>query len=292
MEANTLTTDLIGSARYLMLRALDSIGIRDSRSFYLLGGMALEHLAKARLAREHPTLIVDRGDFDSMLVLSTNARLNPAEAASIRTIGLPDALKSCAHRTLVPSLAALLEDLRRLAARRNSAAHVGIVDDSSIEQDVIALLRATDVLLEAFTIERTQFYGDFIAFVDARVASGASAAKLQALAAITAAQRRYEKSGLPEDLHSYLMYDDDELASGGVLVTCPACANSALIEGPSSEGNLIDCLNLRCILCGLELSREELWALGIPRRCHWEEISEGSWEGDNFRKGAHSGLLD
>jgi hypothetical protein len=286
MEISGVAEDLVSSASDLTLRALDSAAVQDWRSFYLLGGMGLEHLAKARLATEHPTFIVDRGDFDSMLVLNTSERLRPSDASRVRTVGLLEALRRCAHRSLIPPLAALLEDLGRIASRRNSVAHVGVVDSSSTDEDLLALLRATDILLNSFPIERASYYRDFMAFVDARIANAISAARVQAVFAVAAAKRRSVRIQVPVDYHilteSYSsMFGDRD----GVFVTCPACTNTAYIDGPMDDNDFIECVNLQCHACDLELNLEELLTLGVPARCHMEEITEGQWDGLTFHKG-------
>jgi hypothetical protein len=286
MEINVVAEDLVSSASDLTLRALDSAAVRDWRSFYLLGGMGLEHLAKARLAAEHPTFIVDRGDFDSMLVLNTSERLRPSDASRVRTVGLLDALKRCAHRSLIPPLAALLEDLERVASRRNSVAHVGVVDSSSTDEDLLALLKATDILLDSFSIERASYYRDFIAFVDARIANAVSAARVQAIFTVTAAKRRSARMQAPVDDHTlYESYSSIFGESNGVFLRCPACNNAAFIDGLTDDDDIVECVKLQCHACDLELSLEELLTLGVPARCHMEEISEGRWDGLTFLKG-------
>jgi hypothetical protein len=286
MEVNAVAEDLVSSASDLTLRALDSAAVQDWRSFYLLGGMGLEHLAKARLATEHPTFIVDRGDFDSMLVLNTNERLRPSDASRVRTVGLLEALRRCAHRSLIPPLAALLEDLGRVASRRNSVAHVGVVDSSSTDEDMLALLKASDVLLNSFPIERTLYYRDFAAFVDAQIANDVSAAKIRAMFSVTAAKRRSVRIQAPVDDYTLTAsYSSMFGERDGVFFACPACDNSAYIDGPIDDDGMVECVNLQCHACDLELSLEELLTLGVPPQCHIEEITEGRWDGLTFLKG-------
>jgi hypothetical protein len=286
MAANPVIEELVNSAKDLTVRALDSAAVEDWRSFYLLGGMGLEHLAKARLAKEHPILIVDRGDFDSMLVLNTSHAFTPSDASQVRTVGLLEALKRCSHKRLMPSLGVLLGDLRRIADRRNSVAHVGVLDRSSSDEDLVVLLRATDILLESFPIERASYYGEFIVFVDTRMEDAASTARARAIFAITAARRRAAKIQIPID-----RFDPTEEYSSifgdanGVFIKCPACLGTAFADGLTDERDIIECINLRCLPCGLELDLEELSALGVPARCHLEEITEGRWDGLKFRKG-------
>jgi hypothetical protein len=286
MVADALAEDLVSSAKDLTLSALDSAAVQDWRSFYLLGGMGLEHLAKARLAKEHPILIVDRGDFDSMLMLNTTEGLSPSDASRVRTVGLLEALKRCAHKRLVPSLAALLDDLRRIADRRNSVAHVGVLDRSSSGDDLVILFRATDLLLEDFPIERASYYGDFIAFVDAQIGNAASAARVRAMLAVTAASRRAKKIQIPIDgFDPTEEYSSIFGENNGVFIVCPACSGTAFVDGLADEGDMIDCMNLQCLPCGLKLNLEELSTLGVPLQCHMEEITEGRWDGLTFRKG-------
>src|SRR5688500_7711771 len=93
-QDNDFSEALLDSSRRFACSALQAFLEGDYEVFLLHGATGLEHLAKSRLARVHPSLIAG-GDFDSALHACGLAALARKPRSRMRTISLKDALKRC-----------------------------------------------------------------------------------------------------------------------------------------------------------------------------------------------------
>jgi hypothetical protein len=151
------------SAREFAVSALQAHYERNHRRVPLDAGTALEHLAKACLARRSPALLAElknESGFHSVVAL---LRIQGTSApGSIRTVGLTEALARA--RRFVNSKVDR-KDLEDLADMRNGVVHAG--DDAETEERILAAFaRHADALLEDLGRDRKDFWGGQLAVVD------------------------------------------------------------------------------------------------------------------------------
>lgn len=93
----------------------------------LHAGVMLEHLAKAYLTGLHPSLIVEAGSFDSLLLACGYKEL-AAKPGTLRTIGLSEAVKRLAQTIQEFPYRKPQEELKSLVEARNGVAHAAMWD--------------------------------------------------------------------------------------------------------------------------------------------------------------------
>lgn len=104
-------------------------------------GAVVEHLVKAVLAKLNPVLLADRKNDLSMLTFSGVTLSPPQTAAELKTIAYADAM-----RVLIlaePTLKSIQKDAAAIISARNAAAHMGMVDRSTLDtyaQDVVRIV--------------------------------------------------------------------------------------------------------------------------------------------------------
>jgi hypothetical protein len=121
-------------------------------------GAAVEHLAKAYLASLHPVLIVERGDFDSMLVLTGHEQhAKRSRGTEIRTVGLEEACKRV--RQVLPAFNPE-PAVQVIGNVRNAAAHLGVTRHSDIRRAVQMMVSLLAPLLDGLGTGHDSFWGE------------------------------------------------------------------------------------------------------------------------------------
>ncbi len=185
-----------GSAREFALSALDAHHAGNHRRVPLDAGTALEHLAKACLARRSPALLAEikrDSSINSLIGLlgleSTNVPVK------IRTVGLSEAL----HRMeRFARSKASKNDLQILVDMRDGIVHAA--EDAEVEERILtAFVQHTDSLLADLGRERSDFWNGHLTVVDALLkdASDKIAHRVDVRLAAAAAmlERRYATEG-------------------------------------------------------------------------------------------------
>ncbi len=153
------------SGRAFALSALEAHHAGNRRRVPLHAGTALEHLAKACLARRSLALLAElKNNSGSIKSLIGLLRIEGAGGpASIRTVGLSEAL---ARAGLFVRPKAAGDDLRLLIEMRNGIVHAA--DDADVEERVLAAFaQQADALLADLGTDRKDFWDGQLAVVNA-----------------------------------------------------------------------------------------------------------------------------
>lgn len=214
-------------------RALQAHHARQFRRAALEAGTALEHLAKACLARRSPALLVElrrgEGSFESLLRLLEipgGARLQ-----DVRTVSLRDALGRVGKlvKSDVPK-----ETLMALADMRDGTAHAAL--DNEVEEAlIVAFVQHADALLADLGKQRDNFWATYCPLVDALLKDASDKVTHQVEVMIEASRASFNDrySGMPEEVLEVVRrlsepqtVEDNELESG-----CPACESEGVKTG-------------------------------------------------------------
>jgi hypothetical protein len=155
-----LTKTLLASAGYHARAALVDYTRTDERlvdaAFHC--GTAVEHLTKAFLASVHPVLLTEKGDFDSLLVLTGHARhAKKGRGTDIRTVGLEESCRRVEQ--LLPTFKR--EPGQSLVANvRNAAAHLSVTSRDDIRHAVRFMVELATPLITALETSPEVFWGE------------------------------------------------------------------------------------------------------------------------------------
>jgi hypothetical protein len=258
----------------LAVSAVDSFLEDRWAVFALHAGTAVELLAKARLARRHPSLIVKDGHFKSLLAAIGHTDL---AAQHVRTIG---ALQACERVAAMDGqFASILPSIGPILDLRNGTAHLGAVDKNQAEALLPDFLRAIELLVE----DPDGFWGERSAWVIERVNEAIEAQRAMAIDAIEAARSRWTRriDDLGEGAIRALV---DNVVRGLPVIresektdlsveACPVCTTPVIVYGTTevewepdvsveggeayisggSPGFTFYPSHLLCSACGLEL---------------------------------------
>ena len=262
-----------GSAREFALSALDAHHAGNHRRVPLDAGTALEHLAKACLARRSPALLAEikrDSSINSLIGLlgleSTNVPVK------IRTVGLSEAL----HRMeRFARSKASKNDLQILVDMRDGIVHAA--EDAEVEERILtAFVQHTDSLLADLGRERSDFWNGHLTVVDAllkdasdkiahrvNVRLAAAAAMLERRyategEAVIAALRTLSKSaplGADQRFHPCSVCDSHGIATGGHSVEWVADDwDKETGEVTNAAGEVwFSAQKFRCPVCNLRL---------------------------------------
>lgn len=297
-----LARHLASTAEDFFSLAMEAYAARNSLAFYLNAGISIEHLAKARLALIHPTLVADPKHFPSILLLA-QAPLDELPPPVFKTITVTEALTRC--QSITPSLGALQPGLVRVIGHRNGGAHAGLVEPGRVSEDLTAVTQAIEVFLGELQLDRESFYGVFFATVEKNLSEANEVREVEVAAMIAAAEREFAR----RFSHSFPGYNVEEALTENDLYDpsenqryeCPACRSRAVLHGTSDpqwspvvdeHGSLVGTEltvyfypeSLDCRLCGLSLWGQHLWAAGVP-----SEIELDDPNPDDFREFEESG---
>jgi len=267
------------SARFAQ-SALQGLPSGDTDTFALHAGIALEHLAKAMLATQHPVLVA-ADDFDSLLHASGHSTM--AQRATMRTITVTAAVRRAGR--FVPQLQNLQSELDVLCDARNGIAHLAHAgQDSDL---LVPFLKGCELLRDALGLDRDAFWGEFVSVVDEALQASVDKAKLHVANALGSARVEFEKryAHLDADARDGVIhaieagYDPEKYEEH--IIECPSCGSPALASGAvetrweQDDEDSFSFLatffpgHLRCRACDLELDGDdELRAAGVEKP--WE----------------------
>jgi hypothetical protein len=276
--------DSLTKSSMRFMRAALKARTRDDEALFLSNGItALEQLALSLLARQHPLLIIEPKDLNSLL-LAMGRRPTDA-AAPVRTINFGDCLARLA--ALRPELSGHMASLQKLYKARNSLVHFGVDPDLHEVRDTVAVLGAATGMLKALGVDRTVYFGTYLEYVDAWQHQGEERWVVTARARIAAARKRWILSTADVDDHVVkaqvaardAQYQPEMWDGSWDLKphSCPACHNTCQLEGSTDalreeppdteydEDVVFFPYSLDCLHCGLQIHDfQELEAAGVP----------------------------
>ncbi len=220
------------SAREFALSALEAHHSGNHRRVPIDAGTAVEHLAKACLARRSPALLVElRRDssFDSLIAL---LRIEGAGGpGSIRTVGLSEALSRIGR--FVKSKVSK-GDLQTLIDLRNGIVHAA--EDAEVEERILtAFVQQADSLLTDFGGGREDFWDGQLAVVNALLADAsdklAHRVEVRLAAAEAMIDRRYESEGEPVIRALRALSKSVPLTIDQRFRDCPVCGSDGIATG-------------------------------------------------------------
>jgi hypothetical protein len=273
--------------------------------FLLHAATALEHLAKAVLAAQHPSLIAvaSKDNFESLLLL-VGEKKAAKPGARIRTIGAREALDRAGR--YAPECTSLMDDLGLLIGVRDGVVHLADASSASVDEVLVPYLKASEELREVLGIDKALYWDGFRDLVDQALKEHVEKARLRVEAALAVAgaefERRFAEVGeaakkavLAAIEESYFPLEKYEEQ----LVDCPACGTRALVVGSlredfdedwdHHEGVLLGVhlpveftpTGLLCRACHLQLTgRDEMDAAGIGEPWYLEDVDERDFLGD------------
>jgi hypothetical protein len=209
--------------------------MRKYRRVALDAGTALEHLAKAALARRSPALLVELRNDSSVAMLGWLLRVDGAKPpARLRTIGLREALTRV--RPFLSSNASH-DDLRTLVDMRDGVVHAA--EESEMEARIlIAFVQQADALLIDLGRERADFWAEQLGVVDALLADATDKVAHTVAIKLAAALARYDheyNSMVPAVARivrvAREVSESATLASDQALMRCPVCESKGIASG-------------------------------------------------------------
>lgn len=234
-----LGTRLASSSSEFAKSALGAMSDGKHSVFLLHAATALEHLAKAVLARRHPALIAvaSKDNFDSLLLLMGDVQYATPKS-KIRTIGAREALERAAR--FAPDCAALMKDLRFLISVRDGVAHLADASAADVDEVLIPYLKASEVIREELGIDRSTYWGSFTDLVDSALKEYVEQARLRVDAALAVARAEFERRFAELDETTKVVVDAIEASYSPdkyeeQLIECPACGTLALASGTLKE---------------------------------------------------------
>jgi hypothetical protein len=233
-DDNQLNAQLVESSATFARSALQAQH-DDHRVFLLHAGTALEHLAKAVLARRHPSLIVASNDFESLLHACGESTAARRLRSKMRTTNAAEAIGRASR--FVPTVKALVPDIELLILVRNGVAHLGAASSDDAEDVLVPYLKASEELRAALDMDRATYWGEFVDLVDSALKENVEKARLRVETALAIAPQEFEKhfgeldtptkQGMLRVIEAgYAPEKYDEQ-----LLDCPACGTPALAFG-------------------------------------------------------------
>jgi len=221
------------SARDFALSALEAHHAGNHRRVPLDAGTALEHLAKACLAKRSPALLAElKGEPAVSSLIGLLHIKGAAVPARIRTVGLSEALTRA--RLFVRSKMADKDDLQLLTNMRNGIVHAA--EDTEVEERILAAFaQQANALLTDLGRDHGDFWRGQLAVVDALLkdASDKVAHRVEVrLAAATAMlERRRATDG--EAVINLLRAASKSAPLTGAqrLHACPVCDSFGIATG-------------------------------------------------------------
>jgi hypothetical protein len=223
---------LCQSARDFALSALQAHYDRNHRHVPLDAGTALEHLAKACLARRSPALLAELKNESGFLSVVALLGIPGAGApGSIRTVGLAGAL---ARVTRFVRSKADDKDLRALTDMRNGIVHAR--EDAEVEERILAAFAIhADALLGDLGRDREDFWGAQLPVVDELPKEARDKVAQRVAVRIAAAEAWLDErvAAEGEDAISMLrtLGRTAALTTSQHFRTCPVCGSYGIATG-------------------------------------------------------------
>jgi hypothetical protein len=286
------------SAREFARTALEAHHAGNYRRVPLDAGTALEHLAKACLARRSPALLAELKSESSVHSLIWLLGIEGAKVArKVRTIGLSDALSRVG---LFITSAAVPDDLQTLVEMRNGVVHGA--EDMEVEERILAaFVQHADALLKDLDQDRGEFWEGQLTVVDALLSDASDKMAHRVEVKFAAARASYEREygDLPTRQAALLKAAREVVRPLTFTrqqreMNCPVCRSAGVAagehlvwwdvaewdeEGTSPrelDGTVVFAADrFECRVCGLRLdSRAELISAGV--KPEWE-IEGADW---------------
>jgi hypothetical protein len=307
-----LTVDgLYESARRYSRMTLDTHAKGRHHLVALYAGTALEHLAKACLAKRSPALVADfkgESSFRSVLLLleiatkSEQPAGDPAASLSgslhdLRTVGLRGALERM--RFFIAS-AAKWEDLMSLAAMRDGTVHAA-ADDEVAMKLIVAFVQHANSLVADLHRDHDQFWGSRLSVVNALLTRARDRVTYIVRIKLAAAKANFEQYRQPLVLEAVRQaVTARPLGVNQAFAACPVCSSQGIATGfcdpaagawhdqsskppDPSVGVDFTAESFACLVCGLRLnSSSEIEAAGMQRSwlVNTDRISEFAASGE------------
>lgn len=287
---------LLASSRGFARRAIAAYAEESWDEFHLDLAVAVEHLAKAALASQHPVLVMDGAHLDGVLHAIGLGAQSRVPAAKVKTISLTEALDRLprvlgAEVRVAPSLA-------RLVDARNALAHFGHstrLDEEALLADVA---RLTEVLLTRLGVTTTDFWQDGAELVGRHVQHRLAALEAAYLRRIDVAKRHFAEfvEVMDEPIRQVFLATKECREPSGDFSTfpaeCPACDHLGALSGDpephwepdydysdgevSVSGVYVETIDLsgssfRCGVCRLSLDSDELEFAGLADKTLTDE---------------------
>ena len=250
-------------------------------------GTAVELMLKAYLVGVAPSLIVEKGSKDSLLMVSGRGDLASVPARDFRSIQGGEALTT-ARQIIGGSLHAPFPAVPQQPdsfVTRNGAAHMGLVDAERLRLAVVEMIRVIEALLPHMELGRERFWGTAaLPVADALLDEANDAIRHTFEAKMAAAKRQVYR--LTSTLSSPEAADQllaalaarphrSPPSEASVPSDCPVCDQVGelyfdLVEVPAPADDPFETaptlypLAFVCMACGLNLNHDELEIAGVP----------------------------
>ena len=129
-------------------------------------GNAAEWLLRAALAARNPVLLADHRSNISLVALADIPTTHELSATELRTITTTEVVQKLVHIYPQLQIVGLVKDI---AAVRNAAAHMALVEDRALEQAVTDLAELVAGLLPILDRSAEQFWGRSLRWVASRL---------------------------------------------------------------------------------------------------------------------------
>lgn len=215
--------------------ALEAHHAENYRRVALEAGTALEHLAKAALARRSRALLAELKNDSSAAMIAWLLRVDGAKPPPrIRTIGLWEALTRV--RPLVSSTASY-DDLRILVDMRDGVVHAA--QDAEIEARILtAFVQHAGALLADLGRQRADFWAEQLGVVDALLTDATDKVAHLVAYKLAAAEASYthEYGSMAPSVAKIVriareLSPSATLASDTALMRCPVCESNGIAVG-------------------------------------------------------------
>jgi hypothetical protein len=248
---------------------------------------ALEHLAKACLAKRSPALLTELrreenySDLLQLLGLAKGGATRP-----LHTVGLRGALERV-RVFVAPQVP--WDDLILLAGLRDGTVHAAMNNEVGTRL-LVAFVGYADELILDLGHDRKEFWGGQLAVVDALLADASDKTKHDVAVKIAAARAYFERQfgGRPDEMVALVRRFEEPRGDdfGEVRAECPACESLGLARGyeevewepdewkggrPVSMRGVVwfTPWSFECFVCRMELaSAAEIEAADMPS--HWK----------------------
>lgn len=297
-----LFESLLHAARADARQALEQYADPDSSvrlRAAVSAGSAVEALLKAVLAQTLPSLLAERGDVHTQLILSGLPGARGKSYLDCRTVGGLEAMR--AVTVAKPSLMLAEDDVKRALSVRNAATHLSILTTADLKAGIRSMVATIEVLLPSLATPM-DFWGQALlphaetlreAVADQRmerVEEAKSLARVRLEKLKIVGQSAFEAMAELLDAKGY--QDEVEGETARVAHRCPVCEYSGWLSGFVERSNLhysheddygaprawvdrtLDVAEFSCEVCGLYLRSAEVRLAGLPTEVDLEPDSE------------------